>query len=105
MKTVILANATEIPLGEGRNFDVGGKLVAVFHTRAGEVFATDARCPHRQGPLADGLVGPRHVVCPLHERVFDLGSGKSASEDCTLTTYPTKVDVDGLILVELPEDA
>ena len=46
-----------IPLGEARVFRVDGRDIAVFRCRSGEVFATSAECPHRGGPLADGLVG------------------------------------------------
>ena len=101
---MVVASASEIPPGEGRNFDVGGLQLAVFHTRSGQVFATDARCPHRQGPLADGLVGERHVVCPLHDRTFDLGSGESRGGDCSVKTYPATLDAEGQIVVEFPQE-
>ena len=47
-------------------FRVDGKDVAVFRCRSGNVFATSAECPHRGGPLADGLVGGDTVICPMH---------------------------------------
>ena len=53
-----------IPPGEGRNFKLGDRKVAVFRTRDGGVFATQASCPHRAGPLADGLLGGHSLVCP-----------------------------------------
>lgn len=86
-----------IPPGEGRNFAVAGERIAVFHTRAGELFATQADCPHRNGPLADGLVGDRTVICPLHAWKFDLGSGALQGGDCKLKTYPVRLTCDGLI--------
>ncbi len=54
----------QIPKGEGRTFKLGELKIAVFHTRAGEVFARQAQCPHRDGPLSDGLLGADKVVCP-----------------------------------------
>jgi nitrite reductase (NADH) small subunit len=63
--------------------------LAVFHTRAGEIFATQAECPHRGGPLADGLVDAHTVVCPLHDRIYDLRTGQGA--DCAITTYPVEI--------------
>lgn len=90
-----------IPLGEGRNFEVAGERVAVFHTRTGEVFATQANCPHRAGPLADGLVGGRSVICPLHTWKFDLGTGEQVSGSCKLTTYPVTVNGNGMIVLTL----
>jgi len=76
-----------IPLGEGRTFNLGGREVAVFRTRAG-VFATDAMCPHKTGRLADGLVGDGKVICPLHGFKFALATGEPLGNDCAaLVTY------------------
>ena len=52
-----------IPRGEGRVFEVADRAIAVFRTRGDKVYATEAFCPHRQGPLADGFVGGGRVVC------------------------------------------
>jgi nitrite reductase (NADH) small subunit len=80
--TYPLGRLDEIPLGEGRVFRVDGRDIAVFRCRSGEVHATDAACPHRGGPLADGLVGESTVVCPLHGCVFDLRTGAATGRDC-----------------------
>jgi len=65
----------DVPVGEGRAVVVDGRRVAVF--RAEDAwFALDATCPHRGGPLADGIVARRTVICPLHERRFDLATGQ-----------------------------
>jgi nitrite reductase (NADH) small subunit len=94
---VKLGSVSSIPPGEGRNFAVGGESVAVFHTRAGEVFAVQAECPHRRGPLADGLVGGTTLICPLHSWKFDLATGKALFGDCGVKTYPVRVDEAGEI--------
>src|SRR5687768_5756681 len=90
---VVSAGPVErIPLGEGRNVEVDGEEIAVFRTRAGEVYAVQATCPHRGGPLADGIVGGKRVVCPLHAYAFDLASGEPAREGCpALRTYPVSL--------------
>ena len=67
-----------IPMGQGRLFEVQGLPIAVFRSRDGSVFATQAACPHRGGPLADGILGQRTLVCPLHACGFDVGSGRPA---------------------------
>jgi nitrite reductase (NADH) small subunit len=101
-----IGRVSEVPLGEGRNFDVEGTVVTVFRTRGGEVFATEPRCPHRQGPLADGLLGGTLLVCPLHERTFDLRTGVSVAGDCQVRTYPVREAEDGRIMLALvPEPA
>ena len=84
-----------IPQGEGRTFALGGRRVAVFRTRAGEVYATQASCPHREGPLADGLMGGRSIVCPLHGYKFDLATGEPVGHTCgRLAVYPVSVGDD-----------
>ena len=88
-----------IPRGEGRNFVVGDLTVAVFRTHGDEVFATQAECPHAQGPLADGMMGGTTIVCPLHDRSYDLRTGKVLAGECDLKTYPVrKSDTGELVL-------
>jgi nitrite reductase (NADH) small subunit len=65
----------EIPVGEGRTLTVGAEQVAVFRLRDGSLRALAAVCPHRGGPLADGLLDERVVVCPLHGFTYDLSTG------------------------------
>jgi nitrite reductase (NADH) small subunit len=65
----------EIPVGEGRALAAGEEQVAVFRLRDGTLRALGAVCPHLGGPLADGLLDERVVVCPLHGRTYDLASG------------------------------
>jgi nitrite reductase (NADH) small subunit len=93
----------QIPKGEGRAFDVDGRRVAVFHTRDGEVFAIEANCPHRNGPLADGLTGGTTVLCPLHERAFDLRTGAGVGhEDCVMP-FPVRLSGDGTLFIILDQ--
>ena len=90
-----LGSVTQIPLGEGRAFVVAGRRIAVFRTRTGGVYATQADCPHRSGPLADGLLGGDVLVCPLHAWKFDLRTGEALFGSCGLTTYPVRVSQTG----------
>lgn len=64
----------DIPLGEGRALTLDGRRVAIFRSAAGW-YALDAVCPHRGGPLEDGIVCDRAVICPLHDRRYDLATG------------------------------
>jgi nitrite reductase (NADH) small subunit len=91
-----------IPLGEARVFRVEGRALAIYRCRNGEVFATSAECPHRGGPLADGLVGGHSVVCPLHGFVFDLRTGEVAGGACErLVTHRVTVSAGGQLAIEL----
>lgn len=94
MATVIpLGPIDQIPVGEGRNFAVNSEVIAVFRTRAGEIYATQAYCPHRSGPLADGLLGTSTIVCPLHDRAFDLKSGDGPAPECLrIKTYAVSLN-------------
>lgn len=91
-----------VPLGEGRVFRVNALEIAIFRARDGQVFATQALCPHRGGPLADGLVGSGQVVCPLHSYVFDLATGQAVENTCAqLRTYPVILNEADEILLTL----
>jgi nitrite reductase (NADH) small subunit len=91
----------QVPVGEGRCFRVGGRELAVFRTREGGPYAIDAKCPHRAGPLADGVVGGGSITCPLHARRFDLATGAPIGhEGPPVCTFPLEVR-DGVMSVEL----
>jgi nitrite reductase [NAD(P)H] small subunit len=55
--------------------------IAVFRTAEDEVFALDNRCPHKGGPLSEGIVHGRHVTCPLHNWVIGLEDGEAVGAD------------------------
>jgi len=94
-----------VPRGEGRVFAVGHRRLAVFRTHGDQVFATQERCPHLGGPLADGLIDKGTVVCPLHDRTYDLLTGAGVNTECRLQTYPARVASDGVIVVTLEPGA
>lgn len=104
MPEVNLGPLEQIPPGEGREFEIDGRKVAVFHLRGGTVRAVQAECPHRVGPLADGITGDGTVVCPFHAWKFDLTTGKAltaVSGDACLDVYPTCLTADGSITLTL----
>jgi nitrite reductase (NADH) small subunit len=98
---IILGPLSDIPPGEGRNFEAAGERVAVFHTRSGEVFAVQAACPHKGGPLADGLVGGTTVICPLHAWKFDLKTGEPIMATCGIKTYPARLNENNQVVLTL----
>lgn len=95
-----------IPPREGRAAMVGSRQIAIFNL--GHTFlAVDNRCPHRGGPLSDGIVAGSSVVCPLHAWKVSLGSGcveRPANAGGCVRTYRTQV-IDGIVLVEWPANA
>ena len=94
-----LGPVEEIPLGEGRAYAVDGEMVAVFRLRDGSLRAVSAVCPHAGGPLADGQIDRRVVICPLHLHAFDLATGCSTTGQPPLTVYPVHVDDDDHVVV------
>ncbi len=94
-----------IPLGEARAYTIAGNTIAgntiaVFRQRDGRLFATDNACPHKSGPLADGLVGSGKVICPLHMWKIDLATGQCLGEDAAVQTHPVR-EANGRILITL----
>jgi nitrite reductase (NADH) small subunit len=101
-QTVPIGPISEIPIGEGRTYRIGDHSIAIFRTRAGEIYATQAECPHRSGPLADGVIGEGKVMCPLHGYSFRLATGEPVGQECAaLRTFPVSVDSAGCIEVTI----
>ena len=73
--------------------------IAVFRTEADEIFALDDRCPHKGGPLSQGLVPDRSVTCPLHNWVIDLATGQAkAPDEGRALTVPLRCEGGRLLL-------
>jgi nitrite reductase (NADH) small subunit len=70
----------------------------VFRLRDGSIRALSAVCPHKGGPLADGQIDLKQVVCPLHLNAWDLSTGCSLSGQSPVSVYPVRVDNEQLIL-------
>ncbi len=90
-----------IPPLEGRAVTLQGIEVAIFNLR--DRFVTiENQCPHKGGPLCDGIVSGTTVVCPLHGWRFDLDSGAAirASLPACVATFPTRVE-HGVVLVDM----
>lgn len=67
--------------------------IAVFRNGRDEVFALDDRCPHRGGPLSQGIVHGQSVTCPLHGWCIGLADGRALPPDAGGTgTHEVRVD-------------
>jgi nitrite reductase (NADH) small subunit len=100
--TVAICELNELPIGLGRAFRVGDKTIAVFRSRAGRVLAVKNVCPHRGGPLADGMLAGEQVVCPLHAFKFHGTTGDCDQPGvCAVGTYAAEV-VNGTVYLTLP---
>jgi nitrite reductase (NADH) small subunit len=96
-----VANLEEIPSLGSRVLEVEEGRIALFRTSDDQVFALRDACPHKQGPLSQGIVAGHTVTCPLHNWKIDLESGEALAPDegCT-NVYPVKVE-DGVVYLQL----
>ena len=101
---VAVGHVSDIPAEGARIVRVGTVEIGLFRTADGQLFAIDNRCPHRGGPLSEGIVHGTHVTCPLHNWVFSLKTGKAEGPDegC-VKTLPVHVEDDGTVLLDLSD--
>ncbi len=89
----------DIPAQGARVVKTAFGCVAVFRTATDEVYATDDRCPHKGGPLSEGIVHGTSVSCPLHAWVFDLSTGLAqGADEGQVATYPARVEGGRILL-------
>lgn len=92
----------DIPRPGARTVVIGQDEIAVFRTSDDRVFALSNRCPHRGGPLSEGLVCAHRVVCPLHNWAVELASGEAVAPDEGNTrAYPVRIE-EGILFLGLP---
>lgn len=98
-----IARCEDIPLREGRAVKLGVREIAIFNL--GDRFlAVSNHCPHKNGPLAEGIVSGQSVVCPLHQWTVDLETGavaRPAESVACVERFRVRIE-DGVVLVELP---
>jgi nitrite reductase (NADH) small subunit len=101
MKWIRVTSTENIPLREGRSVRIGDDEIAIFNLGDDEFVAVDNACPHRGGPLCDGIVSGKTVTCPLHGYKVCLETGHVVKPEISVKvgSYPVRVE-DGVILVE-----
>lgn len=77
---------------------VNKEEVAVFRLRDGRILAVENRCPHRRGPLSEGVIGDGKVVCPLHGHKFDLHTGVGSEHKECVRVFKTKIENEHIFL-------
>ncbi|MTH35212.1 nitrite reductase small subunit NirD [Paracoccus limosus] len=89
----------DIPRQGARLVKTAQGCVAVFRTADDRVFALDDRCPHKGGPLSEGIVHGDRVTCPLHNWVFDMNSGVAqGGDEGRVRTYAIKIQQGRILL-------
>ena len=99
MSWIAIGSLADIPLRGARCVATPAGRVAVFRTVADEVFALEDRCPHKGGPLSQGMVHGDAVACPLHNWAISLRTGKAlGADEGAVRTIPVKREGDRLFL-------
>ena len=96
-----VADLSAIPEKEGRRVAFRQYEIALFNLGS-EYLAIDNQCPHKQGPLADGIISGKSVFCPLHNLKVSLEHGCALNGSGQVKTYPVKV-IRGKICIAFEE--
>lgn len=73
--------------------------IAIFRTLSNTIYALSNTCPHKGGPLSEGIVHGEKITCPLHNMTFDLATGEATGPDeLCAGHYPVKVEDGGIYL-------
>ncbi len=95
----------DIPILDSRVVKTPDANIALFRTRDDSVFAVRDECPHKKGPLSQGIVHGRSVTCPLHNWKIQLEDGQAMSPDVgCVQTFLVRV-VHGVVYLDLAEKA
>lgn len=98
---VDIGSVTDIPRRGARCVNTPNGKIAIFRTMEDQVFAIDDKCPHKGGPLSQGIVHGAQVTCPLHNWVFSLESGQAQGADNgAVATHELRLE-DGRILIDV----
>ena len=96
-----VGSLADVPIRGARVVKLAIGCVAVFRTTTDDVFALEDRCPHKGGPLSQGIVHGQSVTCPLHNWVINLATGEAEGADSgRVKSIPVKLE-DGLVWLRL----
>ncbi|MBD1548565.1 nitrite reductase small subunit NirD [Labrenzia aggregata] len=96
---VAIGSIKDIPRQGARCVKNGDMTVAIFRTADDRVFALEDKCPHRNGPLSQGIVHGGCVTCPLHNWVISLETGEAQGADEGETrAFPVKLEGETVFL-------
>lgn len=94
-----IGTLADIPAQGARVVKTVFGCVAVFRTADDQVFALDDRCPHKGGPLSEGIVHGAQVTCPLHNWAFDMATGQAqGADEGHVGTYAVRIEAGRILL-------
>ncbi len=96
---VEVGNLSDIPRLGSRVVQTQDDDVAIFRAADDTVFALSNRCPHKQGPLSEGILHGHRVTCPLHNWVIELENGEAVAPDVGCTrSYSVRLEGGQILL-------
>jgi nitrite reductase (NADH) small subunit len=99
MTWIAIGSLSDIPRRGARCVNTPTGRIAVFRTAEDSVFAIEDKCPHKGGPLSQGIVHGAAVTCPLHNWVISLETGKAlGADEGSVRTIPIKREGDTLLI-------
>jgi nitrite reductase (NADH) small subunit len=99
MKWVEVGSIGDVPIRGARCVNTPEGRIAVFRTAEDQVFAIEDRCPHKDGPLSQGIVHGTAVTCPLHNWVISLETGKAlGADEGAVRTVPARIEGERLFI-------
>jgi nitrite reductase (NADH) small subunit len=99
MTWIAIGTIDDIPVRGARCVNTPQGRIAVFRTADQQVFAIEDHCPHKQGPLSQGIVHGNAVTCPLHNWVISLETGRAqGADEGAVRTIPVKIEGDKLLI-------
>lgn len=96
---IAIGRIDDIPLRGARCVKTPDGRIAVFRTAENEVFAIEDQCPHKGGPLSQGIVHGKAVTCPLHNFIISLETGRAlGADEGVVRTIPVR-NIDGQLSI------
>jgi nitrite reductase [NAD(P)H] small subunit len=100
MNWVQIGHLEDIPRQGSRVVNTASGEIALFRSVDDQVFALENRCPHKGGPLSQGIVHGKRVTCPLHSWVIELESGNAVAPDVGCAHHHEVRVAHGLLFLE-----
>ncbi|TNE36133.1 MAG: nitrite reductase small subunit NirD [Alphaproteobacteria bacterium] len=90
---IAIGRLSDIPKRGARRIQNGSTTIAIFRTAEDRIFAIEDRCPHKKGPLSQGIVHGNCVTCPLHNWVISLENGEAqGADEGTVQSFAIKLE-------------
>ncbi len=103
MNWIQVGNLADIPRQGSRVIKTAKGEIALFRSVDDQVFALDNRCPHKGGPLSQGIVHGKRVTCPLHSWVISLETGEAVAPDTGCAHRHEVRQAHGVLFLEISD--